>query len=84
VIVRECRVAEPSSSRFSYSKVRSRNGSLVSALRSRNVYFVLKMITPTPIVPGKMVAPEKLKDAAKASEGSKLGWLMARIAYGVA
>jgi hypothetical protein len=48
------------------------------------VYFVLKMITPTPIVPGKMVAPEKLKDAAKASEGSKLGWLMARIAYGVA
>jgi hypothetical protein len=84
VIVRECRVEFPSTSIFSYKSVRSRNGSLVSSLRSLNVYFVLKMITPTPIVPGKMVAPEKLKDAAKANDGSRLGWLLVRIAYGVA
>lgn len=84
VIVRECRVEFPSTSTSSYNNVRSRNGSLVSSLRSLKVYFVLNMITPTPIVPGKMVAPEKLKDAAKANDGSRLGWLIARIAYGVA
>jgi hypothetical protein len=73
VIVTEWRVDVPFDSLFSYNRVRSRNGSLVSSLRSLNVYFVLKMITPTPIVPGKMVAPEKLKDAANASAGSRFG-----------
>jgi hypothetical protein len=75
VIVTECRVDEPSDSIFSYNRVRSRKGLLVSSLRSLNVNFDLKMMTPTPMFEGKTVPPEKLKDAANARAGSRFGGL---------
>jgi len=83
VIVTEWRVDVPSLSSFSYNRVRSRKGLLVSSLRSLNVIFDLKMMTPTPMLAGNIVPPEKLKDAANASAGSRFGGLNPYVADGV-
>lgn len=79
----EWRVDVPSLETFSYNRVRSRKGSAVSALRSLNVIFDLKMMTPTPMLDGNIVPPEKLKDAANASAGSRFGGLNPKAAEGV-
>lgn len=45
--------------------------------------MALKIITPTPIFAGKSVPPEKLKEAANESAGSRFGSLNPMLYNGV-